>query len=193
MNLELSLVNILILFGAVQGITFMVILFANKRHPGAAYLGLAVLALVYNGLETFNWSSNLEDYVSFFDYFPFVLIFLVGPSFYLYQYSLLRPDRAASPQKILLSYSPFIFQFSYLLICWIAYHLTKSPSLFYRLDKDLGAVKIPVVVFTAVEKEMKIYLETEWQELSLEVGLSGEVRFDESSFLLEYSEITSLL
>ena len=49
-----------------------------------------------------------------------------------------------------------------------------------------------MVVFTAVEKEMKIYLETEWQELSLEVGLSGEVRFDESSFLLEYSEITSL-
>ena len=54
------------------------------------------------------------------------------------------------------------------MICWIAHHLTKSPSLFYRLDKDLGEVKIPVVVFDSSGKEMKIYPEKKWQELSLE-------------------------
>ena len=131
MNLDLSLVNILILFGAVQGLTFMVILFANKRHPGAIYLGLVLLALVYNGLETFNWSANLEQYTTFFDYFPFVLIFLIGPSFYLYQHSLLY-DTAFSRRKILLLYSPFFFQFGYLSICWIAHYLTKTEILNFQ-------------------------------------------------------------
>ncbi|GAA0877676.1 hypothetical protein GCM10009119_06440 [Algoriphagus jejuensis] len=122
MNLDLSLVNILILFGAVQGLTFAVVLFASKRHPGAVYLGLAVLALVYNGLETFNWSSNLEKHTAFFDYYPFVLIFLVGPSFYLYQLSLLSENPLSRRQKLWI-YSTFIFQFCYLTICWFTYFL----------------------------------------------------------------------
>ncbi|GAB3231384.1 AraC family transcriptional regulator [Algoriphagus aestuariicola] len=132
MELDLSLINILILFGAVQGMTFMIALFASSKHPGAKFLALAVLALVYNGLETFNWSSNLEQYTRLFDYFPFVLIFLVGPSFYLYQYSLLRAGTAPSRKRILISYSPFIFQFTYLAFCWIGYLLTKSELLNFQ-------------------------------------------------------------
>ena len=131
MNLDLSLVNILILFGAVQGLTFAVVLFASKRHPGAVYLGLAVLAFVYNGLETFNWSANLEQYTTFFDYYPFVLIFLVGPSFYLYQRSLLG-DAPVSRRKVLLLYSFPFFQFGYLSICWIAHYLTKTEILNFQ-------------------------------------------------------------
>ena len=67
-----------------------------------------------------------------------------------------------------------------------------KSSLFYRLDKDLGEVKIPVVVFDASGKEIKIYPEREWQELSLEGGFSGEVEFDETSFLLEYVPVSPL-
>src|SRR5688572_2153504 len=84
MNLDLSLINILILFGAIQGLIFSVLLFTSKRHPGAFYLALVMLALVYNGLETFNWSSGLENHIIFFDFYPFVTIFLIGPGFYGY-------------------------------------------------------------------------------------------------------------
>ena len=67
-----------------------------------------------------------------------------------------------------------------------------KSSLFYRLDKDLGAVKIPVAVFDGFKKDMKIYPEKHWQELGLEAGFSGEVEFDQSSFLLEYVPVSPL-
>jgi hypothetical protein len=63
-----------------------------------------------------------------------------------------------------------------------------KSSLFYRLDKDLGDVKIPVTLHTGSMEE-KLLPKTEWQELSLAEGSFGEVEFLESSFLLEYSEI----
>ncbi|WP_057937164.1 helix-turn-helix domain-containing protein [Algoriphagus resistens] len=120
MNLHLSLINILILFGAIQGLIFSVVLFTSKRHPGTFYLGLVIVAMVYNGLETFNWSSGLEDYFSFFDFYPFVTIFLLGPSFYLYFNALYLRDTQVSKAKKALFFTPFFFQLLVLTIGWIA-------------------------------------------------------------------------
>ncbi len=65
-----------------------------------------------------------------------------------------------------------------------------KTSLFYRLDKDLGEVKIPVTFHAATEKELRLYPNKEWQELSLEEGSAEGFEFLESSFLLEYSEVS---
>lgn len=119
MILDLSLINILILFGAMQGLIFAVLLFTTKRHPGAFYLGLVMLAMVYNGLETFNWSSGLENHTTFFDFYPFVTIFLLGPSFYLYFHSLYSGISKVSNIKKALFFAPFFFQFVYLTVGWI--------------------------------------------------------------------------
>lgn len=67
-----------------------------------------------------------------------------------------------------------------------------TSRLFYRLNKDLGDVKIPVVVYNSSSKQEKIYPKREWQELNLGASFSGKFRFLESSFLLDYSEISQL-
>lgn len=118
MNLDFSLVNIFILFGAVQGLIFAMLLFSSKRHPGSLYIGLVMLALVYNGLETFNWSSGLDNHTTFFDFYPFVTIFLLGPSFYLYFHSLNSSISSVSKIKKAVFFAPFFFQCLYLTVGW---------------------------------------------------------------------------
>lgn len=136
MNLDLSLINILILFGAIQGLIFSVLLFTSKRHPGSFYLGLVMVALVYNGLETFNWSSGLEDYFTFFDFYPFVTIFLIGPAFYGYFQGLYgRENRISKNQKALL-FAPFFFQFLYLTVGWLGTLLTLFGIIDLRTPLD---------------------------------------------------------
>lgn len=109
MELNFNWINLLILFGAVQGLVFSLILFFNRKHPGARFLGMFMLVLAYNGFETFSWSSGL--YLIFFDLFPFILIFGVGPSIYLYLRSLLYPEENISRRQVLMHYAPLIFQF----------------------------------------------------------------------------------
>jgi AraC-like DNA-binding protein len=109
MNLDFNWINLLILFGAVQGLIFAIILLFNKKHPGAGFLSLFMFVLAYNGFETFNWSSNLN--FIFFDIFSFILIYAAGPSLYLYVVSLLEPERKFSRKTILQHYAIVIFQF----------------------------------------------------------------------------------
>ncbi|WP_194776227.1 helix-turn-helix domain-containing protein [Pararhodonellum marinum] len=113
MQLDLHWVNILILFGAIQGLVFIGILLLHKKHPGRIFLALVMTALVYNALETFNWSTGLNKYAMFFDFFPFVTIFLIGPGFYFYFKSLLVHRYVPSRKEIFLFFSPFLFQLTY--------------------------------------------------------------------------------
>ncbi|MEM9297398.1 MAG: helix-turn-helix domain-containing protein [Bacteroidota bacterium] len=110
MDLEFNWINILILFGALHGLIFVVILLFNKKHPGAKFLAAFMFILSYNGFETFNWSSGLDSFV--FDLFSFVWIYGFGPSLYLYVRALLKPDQPLSIRKALIYYSPMIFQFA---------------------------------------------------------------------------------
>lgn len=111
MDLDFNWVNILILFGAIQGSVFIGILLYHRNHPGRLFLALLMVALVYNAMETFNWSARLDQYTMFFDFFPFVTIFLGGPAFYLYYKSQLLPDFQPSKRTLLLVFLPFLFQF----------------------------------------------------------------------------------
>lgn len=111
MQLDLNWINLLILFGALQGFIFGIVLLFNKKHPGAKYLSAFMLALSYNGIETFNWSSGLSNYHSFFSLFAFILIFSLGPSLYLYVTAVLYPERRFSRLEILRLYSIVVFQF----------------------------------------------------------------------------------
>lgn len=57
-ELDLHWINLLILFGALQGLIAGIILLFNRKHPGARFLSAFVLVLAYNGFETFNWSAG---------------------------------------------------------------------------------------------------------------------------------------
>ncbi len=136
MNLDLGLINIIISFGAVQGLIFMVLAFTNRRHPGAFYLGLVMISLVYNGLETFNWSSGLEDHILLFDLYPFVTIFLIGPAFYLYYKALYSTESRIPKLKKAFYFGPFFFQFVFLTVGWIATLLTLLGHVDMRVPLD---------------------------------------------------------
>jgi AraC-like DNA-binding protein len=122
MELNLHWINLLILFGALQGLIFGIILLFNRKHPGARFLAFFMFVLAYNGFETFNWSSGLERYTFVLNIFPFVLIYGLGPSLYLYVKSLLHPDKKPSRKVVFLNYSPVLFQFCVRTI-EIAYHI----------------------------------------------------------------------
>ncbi|WP_439882004.1 helix-turn-helix domain-containing protein [Pontibacter sp. MBLB2868] len=92
----LNLYDIIILFGALQGLILSLVLFFSRpeeRTTGKNYfLALLLLILVYNGLETFSWSSEITRYNYFFNLFSNVLIFGLGPCLYLYLRSFTRPQ-----------------------------------------------------------------------------------------------------
>ena len=122
MNLHFHWINLLILFGALQGLLFSAILFFNKTHPGAKFLSAFIFTLAYNGFETFNWSSGLDQYYLFFDMFGFVVIYALGPSLYLYVSSLLNPTKKFSKKTIAAHYGLVFFQFISR-IAIIVYHI----------------------------------------------------------------------
>jgi hypothetical protein len=120
MNLNFHWINILILFGALQGLIFFFILLFNKKHPGARFLAAFMFVLAYNGFETFNWSSGLQNI--WFDIFSFIVIFAIGPSLYLYVTTLLNPHRVLSKKIIIAHYGLVIFHFAFR-IALLGYHL----------------------------------------------------------------------
>ena len=137
MDLNFTWINLLILFGALQGLVFGIILLFNKKHPGAIYLSIFMLALAYNGLETFNWSSGLSDRIIFFDLFPYVVIYALGSSLYLYIHSLLYPEKRHSRKIILAYYSPPIFQFVFRIAIIVIYLFIINNVLFTKNQLEL--------------------------------------------------------
>lgn len=136
MDLDFHWVNILILFGAIQGMVFTCILLFDKKHPGRIFLAMVLVALVYNALETFNWSAGLYKYTSFFDFFSFVTIFLIGPGFYLYYKSLLIPGFLPNRKVVFLYFSPFLFQLAFAGINALGYFA------YFKLDRK--EIEVPL-------------------------------------------------
>jgi AraC-like DNA-binding protein len=122
MNLTFHWINILILIGAFNALVFCVVLLFQRRHPGAKYLAAFVFVFAYNGFETFNWSSGLENYYRFFNVSAYIVIFAVGPSLYLYIGALLHPERKVSARTVAWHYSLVIFQFGTRML-YIGYHV----------------------------------------------------------------------
>lgn len=126
MNLDSHWINLVILFGAVHGLVFGLILLFNRKHPGAPFLGLFMFVLAYNGFETLNWSAGLDQYIVFFDLFPFIVIFAAGPSLYLYVRSLIRPGKTLSTKQILTHYGIVGFQLIFRSAIVILYFMWKD-------------------------------------------------------------------
>jgi AraC-like DNA-binding protein len=110
-HLQLNWINLVILFGGLQGLVFSIVLLFNKKHPGTKFLSAMIFVLAYNSLETFNWSSALN--LIFFDDFSYILIFGIGPSLYLYVRSVLRPGEQVTKKRVLIHYGPMMFQFAF--------------------------------------------------------------------------------
>lgn len=92
--MSLDIFSLIVLLGATQGLVFgLYLLFSrsdNKRQKNA--LAGLMFILAHNGFETFNWSAKV--YLLFFNFFPFVLIFGLGPCMYLYVNSFTEKGRA---------------------------------------------------------------------------------------------------
>ncbi len=125
MKLDFNWINLLILFGAFQGLIFSIVLLFNRKHPGAKFLSAFMFVLAYNGFETFNWSGGLDQYIVFFELFSFVVIYALGPSLYLYITTLLYPDQKLSGKKIFTHYAIVAFQFVFRMFIFVLYVLWK--------------------------------------------------------------------
>jgi AraC-like DNA-binding protein len=108
-HLQLNWINLIILFGGLQGLAFSIVLLFNKKHPGAKFLSALIFVLAYNSFETFNWSSGLN--LNFFGLFPYVFIFGIGPSLFLYIQSVLYPEKHVKKINVLIHYIAVIIQF----------------------------------------------------------------------------------
>lgn len=156
MQLDFNWINLLILFGAIQGLIFCLILLFNKKHPGAKFLSIFMFAIAYNGFETFNWSAGLDKYILLFDILPFVVIFCVGPSLYLYVTSLLYPNQKFSTKTILSHFAIVGFQFFFRSFQVIAYlvwmrHTPEGEHTFGKIESFywLYSEPLSIVVFVS--------------------------------------------
>lgn len=84
--MKLDVFSLIVLLGALQALFFGIFLFFKKTANTLQKKALAFFILIfsYNGFETLGWSSELGHYTAFFNLFPFVCIFGIGPSLYLY-------------------------------------------------------------------------------------------------------------
>lgn len=146
----LNIINFIIPFGMVQGFILSLILFFSKKHiqKGKHFLGIFILILVYNGLETLNWSVGWNS--PLFAVYTFTLIFGIGPSVYFYIKSFSQPNQIGF-RKVYLHYLPILIQFllrSILLLHWL---LTDNQALTLWIDGWYAAISEPLsVVFTGV-------------------------------------------
>ena len=153
------IINFIILFGMLQGLILSFILFFSKKNrqkPGNYFLGIFLLILIYNGLETVNWSAGWNSF--FFSFYIFTLIFGVGPSLYLYVQSFINPHKI-NLKNVLKHYEPVFIQFilrSALIIHWF---LGKNHKLTLWLDYWHSTFSEPLSVIWA-----SIYIGISWKE-----------------------------
>ena len=94
MTFELSILNILILFGAFQGFLLSVILLTTKRlnKTSNRYLALLLFALALLNLLSIMEMPPHRIYHEFIRYNPFFLVNLIPPSTYFFILHLTRPQ-----------------------------------------------------------------------------------------------------
>ncbi|MEI7583986.1 helix-turn-helix domain-containing protein [Runella sp.] len=112
-----TIANILILLGVLQGsILSGIVLFSkNTSKPTRYSLAVFLLILVYNGLETLNWSADFNYKI--FDLFTYTWIMGLGPSLYLYIGSF---SPASISRKQLWHYTPVLIKilFNFSVVAW---------------------------------------------------------------------------
>jgi len=151
--MKLDVFSLIVLLGALQALFFGLYLYFSPGDNKLQKRSLAffILILSYNGFETLNWSSEIFRFTYIFNLFPFVLIFGLGASLYLY----VRSFRTTVPVRNAWRYYIFIwFAFtvrSILLVSWIM-HVNGRQVIInpFVMDAWYGAILEPlsVIVFT---------------------------------------------
>ncbi|HSF55140.1 MAG TPA: hypothetical protein VLA71_15400, partial [Algoriphagus sp.] len=59
----------------------------------------------------------------------------------------------------------------------------------YRLNVDLGEVKIPVTYSGKKGQAEKLYPTSEWQKALIQKGKMEDFQFDEKSFLFDFEQV----
>ena len=151
--MKLDVFSLIVLLGALQALFFGIYLYfsPNDNKLQKRSLAFFILILSYNGFETLNWSSELFKFMYLFNLFPFVLIFGLGASFYLY----VRSFRTTVPVRNAWRYYIFVWAAftirSSLLVIWILHVNGKQAVLDpFLLDAWYGTILEPlsVIVFT---------------------------------------------
>lgn len=146
--MKLDVFSLIVLLGAMQALFFGVYLYFSRSENKiqTRSLALFILILSYNGFETLNWSSELNRYLFIFDLFPFITIFGIGPSLYLYVRSFRTTVTITKPWRhYLLVFVAFFFRIS-LLLLWIFFKLKEvQPIANWTLNIS---EPLSVIVFT---------------------------------------------
>ncbi|HEY2582433.1 MAG TPA: helix-turn-helix domain-containing protein [Mucilaginibacter sp.] len=131
MTIHFNLFNIILLFGALQGLILsLVLLFSRSdKRQNRYFLSAFMLVLAYNSFGTFCWSSGFSyPFLDFFDsLFPYTFIFTVGSSFYLYIKTTTESERIPS-KTIFKTYLPGLTDFIFR-ICLLIYAILKNSGL----------------------------------------------------------------
>ncbi|RPD42756.1 helix-turn-helix transcriptional regulator [Chitinophaga barathri] len=152
--MKLDVFSLLVLLGALQALFFGVyLLFAKSENRFQnRMLAFFILILSYNGFETLNWSSELGKYLFIFDIFPFVLVFAIGPSLYLYVRSFRKVPPVTKPWKhFLLMLVPFTNRFL-LVIGYFVWKFTPNHFLLFQpawLDKYYATIAEPASILSS--------------------------------------------
>jgi len=124
-----SIIHIIMLLGAVQGIIFSGFAFFSKKYKSRSnfFLGMLILAFSYNIIQNYMVASNLFSLDQYFEifYIPLSSVFLV--LFYLYVSFFLNQKRKLLETDYLL-FIPF-------LIALIAAFIEKTGFLFHWFDQ----------------------------------------------------------
>ncbi|MGC4128161.1 MAG: AraC family transcriptional regulator [Bergeyella sp.] len=111
--MAISVIQIIMLLGAVQGVFFSGFAFFSKKYKSSSnfFLGMLILTFSYNIIQNYLFASGILTNYSYFQifYIPFSSVFLV--LFYLYVKSFLNQNRKVSKSDYLL-FIPFFNAFT---------------------------------------------------------------------------------
>lgn len=128
-------------------------MFQRKNKQGGYFLGFLILALAYNGFETFLWSAGFDAkllgrFIILFELIPpFVFLFGMGPSLYLYTNTIINPEYKLS-RPVLVYYMPvwiqLLIRLGIILYALISSYIFQAESIAGTLDDWHRMLSLPV-------------------------------------------------
>lgn len=151
--MKLDVFSLVVLLGALQALFFGIyLLFScspNKLQKQS--LAIFILILSYNGFETLNWSSGLTSVTYVFGFFPFVLVFGLGPALYLYYRSFRNTDPVRRPYRYYLVIWVLMAFRVVLVVLWVIYAQSgRSREGLIKADNFYGMIAEPLSVASYV-------------------------------------------
>ncbi|GEP98301.1 helix-turn-helix domain-containing protein [Chitinophaga cymbidii] len=151
--MKLDVFSLVVLLGALQALFFGIYLLFSRSPNKLQQRSLAIFILIlsYNGFETLNWSSGLTSLVYVFSFFPFVLVFGLGPALYLYYRSFRSSDPVRHPRYYYLVIWVLLAFRAVLVVLWVMYAQSgRSLAGLIEIDNKYGMIAEPLSVASYV-------------------------------------------